>query len=81
MTSWVKLSKLLEILRLKILSGGAVAEKKMPPFLFLSFLFKMCPCRTGDVCVRHTRELHASSENVRARVGRRKADGYLAIAF
>ena len=34
MTSRVKLSKLLEILRLKILPGGTMAEKKMPPFLF-----------------------------------------------
>ena len=57
--------------RQKILSGGAVAEKKMPPFLFF---VHVCPCRTGDECFRHTGELPSSSENVRARVGRRMVD-------
>ena len=42
MTSRVKLSKLLEILRLEILPGGTMAEKKMPPFLFLSFFLLKC---------------------------------------
>ena len=37
--------------RQKILSGGAVAEKKMPPFLFF---VHVCPCRTGDECLRRT---------------------------
>ena len=51
--------------------------KENATLLFLSFYFlsMMCPCRTGDVCFRHTRELHhASSDNVRAGLGRRKAD-------
>ena len=38
------------------------------------FFFQVCPCRTGDECFRHTRELLVSSEHVRARVGRRMAD-------